>query len=135
VKRTAKRTISGLLGAAAFGLTLAVVPTGPANAHAVEQGGDFADHAYGGTYWWVCDRESDENSVWAEYYVHRYTDRFSQRVVYDPDTYNCAITDWAGGYYLSNLRVVEIADGGTRYYGPWHGGNFNQNPTKWWWED
>lgn len=115
--------VSGALGAAAVGATLAVVPTGPANAHPATQGRDFAEHFYGGWGFWVCDRESDDHSVWAEFYLDKDYDRRSAPVSYGG--INCSDVP-LGGWNLTNLRVVEvIPTTGTRYYGAWHGANFN----------
>jgi hypothetical protein len=124
VNRKLKRTISGLLGAAAAGVMLAAVTPGPASAHPVYQGQDFANHNYGGTSAWFCDRESDGNSVWGEYYTTLDSIRRSIRVDYGGD--NCAYYSRQYPFeYLTDMRVVEIADDGTRYYSPWHGANFN----------
>jgi hypothetical protein len=112
------------LAAGVTGLAAAFFPAGPAQAHNVYQGDDYAVHSYDGSVFDICDAENDGHKVWAGYYYNGSNAYQTAEVIYGSDTsgIDCTRYSFPSGYYLTNLRVVEDnPDSGTNYYGAWHG--------------
>jgi hypothetical protein len=119
-----RKWIIPALSAGAIGLFATLSMAGPAQAHRVYQGNDYATHSYDGTLLKICDAEDDGHKVWAGYYDNGSNTYHTAVVIYYNDTDGLDCTTWGlgGDRILTNLRAVEDnPNSSTNYYSPWHG--------------
>ncbi|OJF10516.1 hypothetical protein [Couchioplanes caeruleus] len=113
-----RRNLKAGLGALVISAAFAGLWAAPASASNVNQGSNYAQHSYDGTYFEYCDYEDDNHSVWVNYYTDASTSMRSTESVNGAGNCNAVFLSSV----LTNLRVVEDnPSSSTNYYGAWHG--------------